>query len=74
MTEFSNFWNFFNHFTVFERSGMASERKKKEAPIPVSGSIACKYCGAIIEVTEKPSIVVCPKCGMSFKITKNFKG
>jgi predicted RNA-binding Zn-ribbon protein involved in translation (DUF1610 family) len=53
---------------------MAAEKKKKEAPTPVSGSLTCKYCGAIIEVTEKPSIVVCPKCGMSFKITKNFKG
>ena len=52
---------------------MAPERKKKEATIPVSGSIICKYCGAYIEVHEKPSIVYCPKCGMSFKITKNFK-
>jgi predicted RNA-binding Zn-ribbon protein involved in translation (DUF1610 family) len=65
---------FHDFLTAQERAGMATEKKKKEAPIPVSGRIICKYCGVIIEVTEKPSIVICPKCGMSFKITKNFKG
>ena len=53
---------------------MPSTGKKKEPPVRVSGSIACKYCGAWIEVTHAPSTVVCPKCGMSIRVPKNFKG
>lgn len=54
---------------------MAEAKKKKQAAtIPINARIICRDCGAFVEITKKPSTVNCPKCGMGFKIAKNFKG
>jgi predicted RNA-binding Zn-ribbon protein involved in translation (DUF1610 family) len=54
---------------------MAEAKKKKQAAtVAISARIICRDCGALVEVTKKPSTVNCPKCGMGFTIAKNFKG
>ena len=51
-----------------------ANKNKKAAAVSINARIICRDCGALVEVTKKPSTVNCPKCGMGFKIAKNFKG
>ncbi len=53
---------------------MASEKKKADRAIKIAANLVCRDCGALVAVEKKPSTVHCPKCGMSFTITKRFKG
>ncbi|MEI6127511.1 MAG: hypothetical protein WCQ99_13270 [Pseudomonadota bacterium] len=52
----------------------ANNKSRKATTVSIKANITCKDCGAFVEVTKKPSTVNCPKCGMSFKIAKSFKG
>jgi DNA-directed RNA polymerase subunit RPC12/RpoP len=51
-----------------------ANKKKPAATVSINARIICRDCGAFVEITKKPSTVNCPKCGMGFKIAKNFKG
>jgi predicted RNA-binding Zn-ribbon protein involved in translation (DUF1610 family) len=53
---------------------MAGKKQTGQKPVAVKGTLICRDCGAMVDVTEKPSTVHCPKCGMSFTITRGFKG
>jgi DNA-directed RNA polymerase subunit RPC12/RpoP len=53
---------------------MVEAKKGQTATGAIRAHIICRDCGAFVEVTKKPATVNCPKCGMGFKITKNFKG
>jgi len=53
---------------------MAGEKKKADKAVKIAANLICRDCGALVAVEKKPSIVHCPKCGMSFTITKSFKG
>ncbi len=51
-----------------------AKKNKKSVAVSINARIICRDCGALVEVIKKPSTVNCPKCGMGFKIAKNFKG
>lgn len=52
---------------------MTAEKKKADKAVTIQANLICRDCGALVAVEQKPSTVYCPKCGMSFTITKSFK-
>jgi len=53
---------------------MAAEKKKAGKAVTIQAHLIRRGCGATVAVEKKPSTVHCPACGMSFTITRRFKG